>query len=198
MKTSTKAAGGAGAIMAIIAAVFALEGGYVNNPKDPGGETNHGITKNVAVSHGYTGPMKDLPKETAYDIYYTDYVRKPNFHLIVEVSPAVGEKVIDAGVNTGPARPARWFQTALNSLNRDGKDYAPIQVDGAVGPATIRAYEGLQKARGKVLACQMTLKLMDAQQAVYYMGLTNLKTFTPGWIDHRIGNVPLSRCLDER
>jgi len=198
MKTSTKAAGGAGAIVAIIAAVFALEGGYVNNPKDPGGETNHGITKNVAVAHGYTGPMKELPKEKAFDIYYEDYVRKPNFHLIVDASPAVGEKVIDAGVNTGPSRPARWFQTALNSLNRDGKDYPAVQVDGAVGPATVRAYQSLQRVRGKVLACQLVIKLMDAQQAVYYMGLTNLKTFTPGWVDHRIGNVPLSRCLDER
>ena len=32
------------AIIAIVAGVFAVEGGYVNNPDDPGGETNHGVT----------------------------------------------------------------------------------------------------------------------------------------------------------
>ena len=41
------------------------EGGYVNDPRDPGGETNHGVTKRVAVANGYTGSMKDLPLDTA-------------------------------------------------------------------------------------------------------------------------------------
>lgn len=200
MKQSTKVIGSGvgGAIAAIIAAVFTLEGGYVNNPRDPGGETNHGVTKQVAVEHGYTGSMKDLTKETAADIYYQSYILKPSFHRIVELSPAVGEKLVDAGVNTGPARPSRWFQIAVNSLNRDGQDYRATGVDGILGNDSVRAYKDLQRVRGKVKACEMTLKLLDAQQANYYMSLGHLKTFTPGWIDHRIGNVPISRCSDER
>ena len=184
--------GGTAAI--IIATVLGLEGGYVNNPKDPGGETNHGVTKAVARAHGYQGPMKDLTKDAAASIYYEDYIRKPGFSPMLEISPAVAEELVDSGVNTGPARPSRWFQQALNSLNRDGKDYPQLTVDGKVGPATYAAYRGLENTRGKVEACQLMLKLLDAQQASYYMSLTHLKTFTPGWVSHRIGNVPLSKC----
>ena len=47
--------GAVGAVIAtILGVVFTMEGGYVNNPKDPGGETNHGITKAVAMSHKET------------------------------------------------------------------------------------------------------------------------------------------------
>ena len=197
-KTSNKKIGGAigGMAAIIIAAVFALEGGYVNNPKDPGGATNHGVTEKVARDHGYDGHMQDLPKEFAESIYYEDYIKKPNFDLVIEASPAVGEKMVDAGVNTGPARPSRWFQTALNSLNRGGQDYPAINVDGRVGPQTVATFERLQKVRGKVKACELVIKLMDAQQATYYMSLTHLNTFTVGWVDHRIGNVPLTKCKD--
>lgn len=182
----------------IIAAVFAVEGGFVNNPKDPGGATNHGITEAVARKHGYEGDMKDLPKEFAEAIYYGDYILKPNFHLVINQSPAIGEELVDTGVNTGPHRPSLWFQNALNSLNRGGKDYPSIKVDGKVGPQTVEAYRALERVRGKVKACELVLKLMDAQQATYYMSLTHLNTFTVGWIDHRIGNVPLSKCKDPK
>lgn len=36
------------------------EGGYVNNPNDPGGETMWGVTKAVARQYGYTGSMRQL------------------------------------------------------------------------------------------------------------------------------------------
>ena len=39
------------------------EGGYVNHPKDPGGETNLGVTKRVYEEHGGTKDMKDLEFE---------------------------------------------------------------------------------------------------------------------------------------
>ena len=47
------------------------EGGYSNNPKDPGGETMWGITARVARAWGYSGPMKSLPRETAKQIAKT-------------------------------------------------------------------------------------------------------------------------------
>lgn len=185
---------GSGVIAAILAAVLAVEGGYVNNPKDPGGATNHGITEKVARANGYTGDMKVLPKQTAIDIYDKQYVKDPGFTPFAELSPAVLEELVDSGVNTGPARPSRWLQLSLNALNRDGKDYPDIAVDGKVGNGTVNAYKALVKIRGKVKACELTIKLLDGQQAAYYMSLGKLETFTPGWIDHRIGNVPLNRC----
>lgn len=181
------------AALAIVAAVLSVEGGYVNNPKDPGGETNHGVTVAVARENGYTGSMKELPVETAQEIYMKKYIESPNFLPMVEVQPAVAEKLVDAGVNTGPARPSRWFQQSLNALSNDGKLFPQTSVDGKVGSHTVQTYRELEKVRGKVKACQLTLKLLDAYQATYYVSINN-PTFTAGWIDHRIGNVPLSKC----
>ena len=183
-----------GSVAIILAAIFALEGGYVNDKNDPGGETNHGVTVAVARANGYTGPMQLLPKDKATEIYYQQYIVKPGFLPMTDISPAVAEKLIDAGVNTGQSRPSRWFQLNLNALSRGGKDYPQINVDGKVGPATIKTYQSLEKVRGKVLACELMVKLMDAQQATYYLSLTNLPMYTPGWVANRIGNVPLSQC----
>lgn len=181
----------------IIAAVLNVEGGYVNNPKDPGGETNHGITVAVAREHGYQGDMRELTRGIAEEIYYQDYIVKPGFSRIVPIQPAVAHKLVDAGVNTGTTRPSRWFQQTLNDLSHGGADYPQINVDGKVGPATITAYQRLEQKRGKVKACELTIKLLDSYQATYYTSL-NMPTFTVGWLDHRIGNVPLSWCQEYR
>lgn len=197
LKTKTKVAGGAvGVISAIVIAVLGVEGGYVNDPRDPGGETNHGVTKKVAVENGYTAPMIQMPQEVAIEIYTKQFAEKPGFAPFADLSPAVAHKLIDAGANTGTGRPSVWLQTALNRLNRGGRDYPTIQVDGKVGPGTVSAYRGLVKVRGKVKACELVIKAMDAQQGSYYLSLTHLPDFTVGWLDHRIGNVPLSRCKE--
>lgn len=182
----------------IISAVVFLEGGYVNDPNDPGGETNFGITKEVAREYGYTGPMVDLSREFAESIYIHGYVEKPKFDLVLEKSPAVAHKLVDAGVNVGTYRASLWFQKALNALNRGQRDYADVVVDGRIGPRTMQAYEALEQKRGKVRACELVIKLIDAQQATHYMSLSNLKSYTVGWVDHRIGNVPLTQCVEYR
>ena len=183
-----------GAAAAIIAALFTLEGGYVNHPSDPGGETNYGITKQVAVANGYYGPMKEMSKDFAWSIYYDQYLGKPGYDKLLSHSVAVVEELVDTGVNTGVSRSSTWFQKALNALNRGGKDYATITVDGKVGQQAINAYAALENKRGRVKACEMVIKLVDAQQAVHYMSLSKLSDFTPGWVDHRIGNVNMEKC----
>lgn len=185
----------AAATLAILAGVFAVEKGYVNNPADPGGETNHGITVAVARNDGYTGPMRELPKERAEAIYIRDYVSRPGFDRIIAMSPAVGEKLVDAGVNTGQAQSSRWFQRALNHLSRGGQDYALVTVDGQIGALSVAAYQSLERKRGRTKACELVLKLMDAQLGAHYMSL-NKPMFIVGWADHRLGNVPLARCAD--
>lgn len=183
------------AVIAIVAGVFAVEGGYVNNPADPGGETNHGVTVAVAREHGYTGDMKALPKSTAERIYVQDYIERPGFHSVIVLSPALGEKLVDAGVNAGPQRAARWLQQALNHLSRGGADFPLLVVDGRIGPQTLAAYQTLERKRGRVKACELALKLMDVQQGAHYMGL-NKPMFIVGWADNRLGNVPLARCAE--
>lgn len=182
------------AAASIVSAVLLMEGGYVNDPRDLGGETNYGITKQVAVANGYYGPMKEMPKDFAWSVYYDQYLGKPGYDKVLAYSPAVAEELVDTAVNTGVSRSSLWFQKALNSLNRGGKDYPSITTDGKVGSSTIKAYASLEKVRGKAKACEMVIKLVDAQQANHYMSLTKMSDFTPGWVQHRIGNVDLKKC----
>ena len=76
-------AGSSGITGAILAVIIAVEGGYVNNPLDPGGETNYGISEPVARQYGYKGPMSRLPLQTAKEIYLKKYIEEPKFMGIV-------------------------------------------------------------------------------------------------------------------
>lgn len=183
--------------VAVVAALFAVEGGYVNDPNDSGGATNHGITEQVAREHGYTGPMQSLPKGMAQDIYIATYIKAPKFDRVLTLSPAVGTKLVDMGVNAGPGRATRWFQQSLNDLSRGGRDFDAVGVDGAIGPGTLGAYQALERKRGRVKACELTLKLLDGYQTAHYTRLAQghaNASFLVGWLDLRIGNVPSSRC----
>ncbi len=74
------------------------EGGYVNHPNDPGGETNWGITRSVARSEGYTGSMRDMPRSTAKEIDRRAYWHRAKAD---QYDPAIGFQVFDAAVNHG-------------------------------------------------------------------------------------------------
>ena len=60
---------------AIFERLMKHEGGYVNHPNDPGGETMYGVTKRVAQAHGYFGDMRKLPKSTAKAITEKSYYK---------------------------------------------------------------------------------------------------------------------------
>ncbi len=190
--------GGAGLVAMIIASVFAVEGGHVDNPLDPGGETHHGVTEKVAREAGYKGPMITLTKEQAFDIYDRKYITEPGFRGLVDIDAHVAEEIIDTGVNVGTHRPSCWFQETLNHLNNRGSDYPDVTVDCKVGPATVRAFEALRKRRGSALACELVVKLMDAKQAGHYMSLakgnSQFEAFMVGWTRTRLGNVDFRKC----
>lgn len=196
---NTRRAGVAGAVALIIAAVFAVEGGYVNDPADPGGATNHGVTERVARQHGYTGAMRELPRECRVDgeicaesIYRRDYIERPGYLPLVEIDPVVAEEVIDTAVNMGPARPSRYFQRALNATCN-----SRLTVDGRIGPRTLLVW---RQCRGNLgpAACVAMLDRMDAQQSAEYDRLVRvnprLSRFRRGWQNHRINNVDRARC----
>lgn len=183
-------------ITAILSAVILVEGGYTDDPYDPGGKTKYGITENVAREYGYTGRIEDLTKEMAIEIYETLYVREPHFDLMIDVNPAIAHKLIDAGVNVGTARVSLWFQRILNNLSNAGKLYPLISEDGMIGPKTIASYKALESIRGKEKACTLVLKSLDGYQTYYYSSLTELNRYLAGWLDKRIGNISLSQCTN--
>ena len=69
--------------------IFDVEGGYSNHKNDNGGATKYGIIEKEARKHGYTGDMRDFPKEMAKDIYKKDYYLKNRLNEVkdVEASP---------------------------------------------------------------------------------------------------------------
>ena len=188
-----KKGGLAATALAMIAGVIAIEGGYVNDRRDPGGETNMGITKRVAVENGYTGPMRSLPREVAESIYYDRYLMQPGYAALIPVDAAVTEELFDTTVNMGPARPGRWLQESINA--RCGTKLA---VDGRVGPGTVAAYTACQGKIGASKLCLDTLDGLDARQRAEYGRLvrvnSSLKAFHRGWVAHRIGNVDRRKC----
>lgn len=178
------------AALEIINPTKALEGGYVNHPSDPGGETNKGITKAIAVKYGYTGPMKTIPDAVVNSIFYQGYLVEPGYVPLIALDPAVTTELFDTTVNMGPARPGRFFQQAITEICPTVK----VTIDGKVGPATIAAFATCQR----VLLCRTMIPALDAKQFAEYDRLVRvnpaLKVFHRGWVNHRIGNVKLEKC----
>lgn len=181
------------AIAAMIAATIAVEGGYVNNRADPGGETNMGVTKRVAVKNGYTGPMRTMPREVATSIYYKQYLVVPGYEPLVPIDAPVTAELFDTAVNMGVPRPSTWFQQSINAICG-----ARLPVDGHVGAATISAYRQCQSRVGATKLCVTMLDALDAKQKAEYGRLVRvnpkLQVFYRGWIKNRIGNVDRRTC----
>lgn len=173
----------------LIEGVIGREGGYSNNPNDTGGATMWGVTERVARACGYTGPMRALPRETAKEIYFTQYVRKPGFASLMDVSEPIAEELVDTGVNMGPAVAALMLQKTLNSLNRQGKDYSDILEDGDVGPATRNALAAFIRKRGAEGESVM-LRALNCLQGARYIelarGRSKNEEFLYGWLRTRV------------
>ena len=147
-------------------ALLGNEGGYVNNPKDPGGETNFGITIAIARAAGYTGPMKDLPAATAKAIYRAQFWR-PQFD---EMPFVVAFQVFDGAVNSDVGQSVKWLQNAV-----------AVNGDGIIGPATMAA---LAKAE----PLSVVLKY-NAIRLHYLTSLATWPTFGKGWVNRIANNL---------
>ncbi|MEL6707602.1 MAG: glycosyl hydrolase 108 family protein [Pseudomonadota bacterium] len=214
------------AIGLMLSETLDLEGGYVNHPSDPGGETNHGITVGTARQAGFNGSMRDLKRTCDYpiemraslervldegdgelraklledsdgeekcaeQILYEGYIEKPGYLPLIVIDWAVASEVFDQAVNFGPSRPSRYFQRAVNRLCGTN-----LGVDGRIGPLTVDAWARCRESRGPRVCVQM-LDDLDRQQEAEYRRLARrawARKFLRGWLNHRIGNVPRSRC----
>ena len=142
------------------------EGGFVNNPKDPGGMTNLGVTK--AAWEEYVGhpvaekEMRALTPEIVKPFYkkkYWDRVRGD------ELQDGLDYCVFDVAVNSGPGRAIKFLQTECG-----------VPADGGFGPTTFAAVSQFTGDALKTFItgyCQERLKFMQS--------LPTWPTFGNGW-----------------
>lgn len=169
--------------------VIESEGGYINLPSDPGGETKYGITKEVAKEHGYRNEMEDLPRSKAVEIYYEDYWEKNRLGEIAELNEGVAFEIFDASVHLGTVTAVKLFQRSLNVFNKKGEAYDDIKVDGIIGDNTITAFRSFHSSRRQPAGCDVLRKSILGQKASLYVRLAEdneeLETFVYGWIANR-------------
>jgi lysozyme family protein len=139
------------------------EGGYVNHPKDPGGETNLGVTKRVYEDFGGTKDMKDLTVEDVAPIYEKNYWGRMKYD---DIPSGLGLCVFDFGVNAGTGRSAKYLQTMIGTV-----------ADGGIGPNTLRALGNYIESEGIETAIK---NFQEARQS-YYESLSTFETFGRGW-----------------
>ena len=136
------------------------EGGYVNNPKDPGGETMWGISKrsypNVDIAK--------LTREGAKAIYLRD------FWLVIDADAAIKFQVFDFAVNSG-------IQTALRKL----QSAVGVADDGHWGPASAAALLAMPVP-------QVLLRFI-AQRIRFWTSLTTWPTFGKGWANRAAADL---------
>lgn len=139
------------------------EGGYVNNPGDPGGETNFGISKRSYP----TVDIASLTREQAKVIYFRDFWQRGQMD---RYDPAIAFQVFDIAVNSG-------IETAIRLLQRA----AGVADDGHVGPVTLAAI--------KSRSVTDLLMLIIAERLIFWCKLSTWPTFGKGWARRAADNL---------
>lgn len=143
--------------------LLAEEGGFVNNPRDPGGVTNLGVTKRVWekwVGRPVTeDEMRRLTPEKVAPLYRQRYWDKCRCG---ELPSGVDFLVFDTSVNMGPGAAAMLLQEAVGS-----------RPDGVIGPLTV--------AKAKAAMHYAVVMQMAFLRALRYMKTKNIETFGNGW-----------------
>lgn len=144
------------------------EGGYVDHPKDPGGETNLGVTKRVYEEWCMTEDltqkdMKDLEESDVAPIYkknYWDRVKGDDLPTGLDLC------VFDFAVNAGPGRAAKYLQEMIGTTP-----------DGGIGPMTLKALSVYVDSEGR----EGAIKEYQRRRQAYYESLSHFDTFGRGW-----------------
>jgi len=122
----------------IAESIIAREGGYVNDPDDPGGATNFGVTIGTMARLGLDldgdgrvtpADVKRLTRAQAKQIFVDHYFHRPGIGKLPEPLQA---SVFDMYVNAG-ANAVKILQRLLNDMGQQ------ISVDGALGPLSLEA-----------------------------------------------------------
>ncbi|MFH6786641.1 glycoside hydrolase family 108 protein [Methylobacterium sp. MA0201] len=162
-----------------ITRILAHEAGYVNNPKDPGGPTNRGITQaTLAAWRGHPVTKADvraLPEAEAVAIYRAEYWDRVHGDAL---PGGLDYAVVDFGVNSGVGRANRYLQSVLKARKLYAGD-----IDGVVGAKTLAAIGGLTPA---VVAA--VIRDLCAMRLRYLKSLDGWPTFGKGW-SRRVSEV---------
>jgi lysozyme family protein len=143
------------------------EGGYRDDPDDPGGETNFGISKRSYPELD----IKSLTREQAEAIYYRDWWTAYGYGSIAD--EGVASKVLDLAVNIGPARAHKLLQETINGLCP-----AHVTVDGRFGPATLGALNSHPNP-------ECLLAALKCNAVRYYLSLGKPK-YLAGWLKRAV------------
>lgn len=131
--------------------IVAREGGWVRDPDDPGGATNHGVTIGTLRALGLDldrdgrvteADLRRLTRAQAADIFVLHYFRKPGIDRLPE---AIQPSVFDMQVNAG-SQAVRLLQRLLSDMG------FPCTADGIVGPRTVAAAQAAAGAAPRHLA----------------------------------------------
>jgi len=148
--------------------VLAHEGGYVNDPWDPGGETKFGISKRSYP----TLDIRNLTREQAIEIYRRDWWDRYGYGRIKSLE--VATKVFDLSVNMGPMAAHQCLQRALHACGR-----RDVIIDGIIGPQTVGAANSVPP--GELLAA------LRAEAAAHYRLLARddptKRRYLGGWLN---------------
>ena len=143
------------------------EGGYVNDQRDPGGETNWGVTKRTAQANGYTGNMKTMTRQQAYEIYRRAFWLRYNCE---QMPDAVAYQFFDAAVNHGFGNASRMLQRAVGVLD-----------DGIIGKYSLEAINHNPISD--------TLMVLNGERLNFYTRLKNFDRFGKGWVNRVAQNL---------
>jgi len=143
--------------------VIGHEGGYVNDPRDPGGETHYGISKR-------SYPMEDimgLTIERARLLYRRDYWGPAGCDAVPD---AIKFDLFDMAVNSG-------VKTAIKTL----QCAAGADVDGIIGPRTLLAVQSMPAAR--------LVARFNGARLAYMTDAAGWPTFSRGWAKRIAANL---------
>lgn len=172
------------------AATHREEMGYVNNPKDSGGATNHGITEELARAYGFTGDMRDLPLPTARSIAKRQFWDVLRGDELARISRPIASEVFDSGFLCGFPNAGKFLQRSLNALNLEGSIYRDLDDDGHVGQLTITALASFMGKRKDMDGEAVLLTCLNGEQYGYLRELVTRRqkdeAFFFGWVAKRV------------
>ncbi len=131
--------------------IVAREGGFVNDPDDPGGATKFGVTIHTMRRLGLdlnndgrvnVADVRRLTRAQAEEIFIEHYFRRPGIARLPEMLQA---SVFDMFVNAG-ANAVRILQRLLVQMGQD------VVVDGLIGPQTVQAAQAAARAAPEYIA----------------------------------------------